>query len=77
MNILTKAELLLHIARWRATWDKRDIDYRPHQLDNPKFISAREAAKKITDGATVFSSGMAANSRCSIFFWAIKDVFKT
>ncbi|NLH49758.1 MAG: hypothetical protein GX444_14340 [Myxococcales bacterium] len=76
MNILTKAELLLHIARWRATWDKRDIDYRPRHLANPKFISAREAAKKIGDGATVFSSGMAANSRCSIFFWAIKDVYK-
>lgn len=76
MNLLEKAELLLHIARWRATWDIRDIDEKP-PIAHPKFITARRAAELIPDGATIFSSGMAANARCSIFFWAIKDRFAT
>ena len=76
MNALTKAELLLHIVRWRITWSRRDIDYRPARLSNPKFISAREAGGRIRDGSVVFSSGMAANARCSIFFWAIRELFE-
>jgi len=76
MNTLTQARLLLHILHWRFTWNKRDIDYRPRKPKNPKFISAREAAMKIPDGATVLSSGMAGNTRCSIFFWAIREQYE-
>ncbi len=76
MNALTKAKLLLHIMRWRATWAKRNIDLEPPKFlkNNPKFITAREFARRIPDGSVCFSSGMAANTRCSIFFWAIKEV---
>jgi len=74
MNVLTKVQLLLHILRWRVTWKKCDLDYRPKRLKNPKFISAREAATKIRSGATVFSSGMAGNARCSIFFWGLREL---
>jgi propionate CoA-transferase len=76
MNVTEKAGLLLHLLRWRLTWDKRDIDYRPGGLANPKFVSARQAAGKIRDGSVVFSSGMAANMRPSIFFWAVREVFE-
>ena len=75
MNILTKAELLLHILRWRLNWSKHDSNYKPDWLTNPKFMSAAEAVKLIQDGDCVISSGMAANARCSIFFWALKERF--
>jgi propionate CoA-transferase len=76
LDLRTKAGLLLHIAKWRLTWGLRDTDYRPRGLPYPKFITAREAATRIPDGATVLSSGMAGNTRCSIFFWAIQERFR-
>lgn len=75
MNILTRAQLLVHIARWRLTWSRRDLDYCPEGLDNPKFMSARQAVELIPDDACVFSNGMAANARCQIFFWGVRDRF--
>jgi len=76
MNVFTKAWLLFHIVRWRLTWDKRDTSYRPAELKNPKFVSALDAVRMIQDNSVVMSSGMAANSRCSIFFWAVKELFQ-
>ncbi len=76
MNVLTKAKLLVHIGRWRATWSRHDCDYRPKGLKNPKFKTAHEAVKLIRDGSTVLSSGMAGNARCSIFFWALREVYE-
>jgi len=76
MNALTKAKLLIQILKWRATWSRRNIDLKPPKKlrSNPKFITAREFAKRIPDGSVCMSSGMAGNTRCSIFFWAIKEV---
>jgi propionate CoA-transferase len=76
MNLFTKAYILGHIAHWRLTWNRRDTGYRQPGLDPKKFITAHEAAKLIRDGATCFSSGMAGNARCSIFFWAIRELFE-
>lgn len=75
MNLTTKAGILLHILRWRLTWNRHDSHYRPAGLKNPKFMSAAEAIKLIRDRDCCFSSGMAANARCSVFFWAIKESF--
>ncbi len=75
MNVVTRARLLVHVARWRLTWNRRDLDYRPRSLPNPKFVSARTAAQMFRDGDVCFSSGMAGNGRCSIFFWALRDRF--
>lgn len=74
MDLMTKAGLLLHIAKWRLTWNRKDLDYCP-RLPNPKFMSARKAVELIPDRAVVFSSGMAANQRCQIYFWAVRDRF--
>ncbi len=75
MDVLTKAQLLAHVVKWRLTWSRHDLDYRPAELKNPKFVSARHAVALIPDGAVCFSSGMAGNGRCSIFFWGIRDRF--
>jgi propionate CoA-transferase len=74
MDLRTKLDLLYLMARWRLTWADRDLDYRP-PLASAKFLSARQAAALVPDGATVFSSGMAGNHRNSIFFWALRDRF--
>ncbi len=75
MNFLERLRLLLHIIRWRFTWSKKDLDCRPKGAVAPKFITAREAAALIPDGAVVCSGGLAGNARCSVFFWAIRDLF--
>ncbi|MFH1139168.1 MAG: hypothetical protein V1816_24060 [Pseudomonadota bacterium] len=76
MNFMTKVELLAHILKWRLSWSKRDLDYRVPGLKNPKFMTAREAARLIPDDATIFSSAMAGNMRPSVFFWAIREAFE-
>lgn len=76
MNLLDKAKLLAHIAKWRFTWGRRDLDYRPQNLSNPKFMSARQAVQKIPDGSVIITSGMAGNTRCQIFFWGVRENFQ-
>ncbi len=76
MNMLDKARLISHLIYWRLTWNKRDIDYRPRRKLSSKFVSAREAVGLISNHATVLSCGLASNARCSIFYWAVREVFE-
>ncbi len=76
MDILSKAKLLVHILRWRFTWNRKNLDYKVKNINNPKFMSAMEAIKLIPDGATVFSSGLGGNTRCSVWFWATERSFR-
>ncbi|MBP7124862.1 hypothetical protein KBD49_00665 [Myxococcota bacterium] len=75
MNLWTKARLLAHVAWWRMTWSRHDLDFRPEGLDPDRFLTAREAAERVDDGSVCFSNGMAGNGRCSIFYWALRDRF--
>ncbi|MCK6692809.1 MAG: hypothetical protein L6Q97_11980, partial [Thermoanaerobaculia bacterium] len=75
MTFLERLRLLLHVIRWRLTWSRKDLEYKPRGPVSPKFITAREAARLIPDGAVVFSNGLAGNARCSVFFWAIRENF--
>lgn len=74
MDPITKARLAWRLVRTVLTWRKRDIDYRPAGLANPKFMSARQAVSRVPDGAVVMSSGMAANMRPAILYFAFRDV---
>lgn len=84
MTLLDRARLIAHMLYWRATWSSRDIDYCPKRGTqkgsrrelSDKFVSAREAAGRIPDGATVLSCGLASHARCSIFFWAVRELFE-
>jgi len=76
VDILTKAKLLAHILRWRFTWNRKNLDYKIEGMKNSKFMSAMEAVKLIPDGATVFSSGLGGNTRCSVWFWATERSFR-
>lgn len=74
VNIAKMFTTLANLLYFRLTWTKRDLDYLPPGL-GPKFISAREAAKMIPDGATLTIGGFAATARASIFYWALRDAF--
>jgi len=76
VKLLEKAHLLVHILRWRLTWDRRDTAYLPPEPLPDKFRSARGAADMIADGACVVSCGISGNARCSIFFWALRERFE-
>ena len=51
MNFLTRIKLFAQVMRWRMTWNKYDLHYPSPVKDNPKFMTAWEAAKLIPDGA--------------------------
>jgi len=76
VNLLEKTQLLLHIIRWRLTWDRRDTAHPPPAGLPDKFKSARAAVDMIADGSCVISSGFAGISRCSIFFWALRERYE-
>jgi len=76
MRLSDKAQVIWQLAQWRLSWDRRDLDYRPAGLDTSRFLSARDAVRLLGDRTTVLSCGLAANARCSIFYWAVRDRFE-
>jgi propionate CoA-transferase len=67
---------VIQLLKFRATWARRDLDYVPEGNLPPVFMSARNAAKLIPNGATVLSTGIAGNSRCSTYYWAVRDRYE-
>jgi len=67
---------LMELLYFRATWKKHDLDYVPSGNLPKCFVSARKASSFIADHAHVATTGLAGNSRCSIFYWAIRDRFE-
>jgi propionate CoA-transferase len=76
MRTLDKTLLALRIVRWRLTWSRRDLEYRPAGALDARFMTAREVAARVPDGACCLSTGMAGNARCSTLFWAIRENFE-
>ncbi|MBK9263928.1 MAG: hypothetical protein IPM54_29505 [Polyangiaceae bacterium] len=76
MNILTKLGIRLHVLHWRLTWAKHDSHYPPPVKDNPKFMTAWQAARLIHDGAIMATSGIGGNERCSLMYWAMRERFQ-
>lgn len=76
MRIAERIALAGRILAWRLTWARRDLDYRPAGRSDGPFMTARDAARLIPDGACCLSTGMAGNARCSLFFWAIRAGFQ-
>jgi propionate CoA-transferase len=76
MRFIDKILLAARIVYWRLTWSRRDLDYRPSGDLDARFMTAREAARLVPQGACCLSTGMAGNARCSTFFWAIRECFQ-
>lgn len=75
MNLFTKLKIGLHVAHWILTWKKHDSHYPSPVPDNPKFMTAWDAAGLIQDGAVIGTSGIGGNQRCSLMYWAIRERF--
>lgn len=75
MRALDKIILAARIVRWRLTWSQRNLDYKPAGRLDARFMTARDAARLVPDGACCLSTGMAGNARCSTLFWAIRENF--
>ena len=75
MNPMKFLSAAAQLIAFRLTWDKRDTSYVPSGIDNPKIMSARQAVANIGDRQCVINSGIAANARCSIFFWALAEQY--
>ncbi len=67
---------MIQLLKYRATWKKHDSDYVPDGNLPKVFMSASNAVKLISDGATVISTGIAGNSRCSIYYWAVRERYE-
>jgi propionate CoA-transferase len=76
MRIFDRIMLAARIVHWRLTWSRRDLDFRPEGELDARFMTAREAARLVPDGACCLSTGMAGNARCSTLFWAIRENFE-
>jgi propionate CoA-transferase len=76
MRLSTKIWLVYGFIKWRLTWDKRNTKYRTPMPDNPKFMSAREAADLVEDGKVVALSGLGGAPRPSILFWALRERYE-
>ncbi len=76
MTLLERIKLMMQVLRWRFTWSKRNLDYLSSETVSDKFITARDAAALIQDGACVISNGFAGSARSSVFFWAIREAFQ-
>ena len=74
VNIPKMFTTIAKLLYFRLTWTRRDLDYVPAGL-NPKFVSARQAADMIPDGATITIGGFSSVGRASIFYWALRDAF--
>ncbi len=76
MEWIETTKLVAHLAAYKLTQKRYDIDYKPEGLDPAKFISARQAVLLVDDNSTVISTGMASHARGAIFYWAFRDVYK-
>lgn len=76
MKFTTKLRLLAHLARWLATRNRFDTNYRFTVPGNPKFMGPRDAAKLIRDGDVVAVSGLGGNQWVSIMYRSIRTLFQ-
>ncbi len=76
MHLTEKMELVARILRWRLTWNRMALDFRPEGALDPRFMTARDAAALVPDGAVCLSTGMAGNGRCSAMFRALRTRFQ-
>jgi len=76
MKMSESIQLLAQVARFFLFQGKNNFLLPPpRNLKNPRFMTGRQAVDMIPDGACVLSNGIAANARCSVLYYAIKDRF--
>jgi propionate CoA-transferase len=75
MSAILKARMLWRLLQWKRNCKRWDLAFRP-KTDNPKFLSARDAAALVPDDAVVMSTGLAGTMRPAILYRAIRERFQ-
>ncbi len=75
MNLVGGAQVVARMACWGAGLLRRRTDWPSPFPDNPRFATPRDAAGLVSDGAVVGVSGLAAQQRASVLFWALRERF--
>jgi len=75
VNVVDELAILVRLARWGLAMARHDTRCASPVPDNPKFVSPRQAAELIRDGAVVAASGLGAHQRASILYWALREAF--
>jgi propionate CoA-transferase len=76
LKINEYVQLLIQVGRFFLFPGKKNFNLPPpDNLKNPKFMTGRQAVDMIPDGACILSNGIAANARCSVLYYAIRDRF--
>lgn len=76
MNLYTKTKITYEFVKWRLTWNWRNTHYTFTVPGNARFMGPRDAVKLIKDGSVVGLTGLGANMRSSIMYWAIREMFE-
>ena len=76
MSVAGEAAMLLRMARWALALARHDTHGASPVPENPKFMSAQDAAGMIRDGSVVAASGIGVHQRASILYWAIREAFE-
>ncbi|HSP97263.1 MAG TPA: malonate decarboxylase subunit alpha [Candidatus Dormibacteraeota bacterium] len=75
MNLLDQAAALARFGRWGLALARPDTRCASPLPDNPKFVSPRDAVRRIPDGAVLAASGLGVHQRASILYWALRERF--
>ncbi len=75
MSVFLKARMFWRLIQWKRNCKRWDLAFRP-KVDNPKFMSARDAAALVPDDAVVMSTGLAGTMRPAILYRAIRERFQ-
>jgi propionate CoA-transferase len=76
MDLLTRSSLLAQLGAWRASWALRQTRFGPRVEGNPRFMSARDAADLVPDGAVVMTSGLGGNALPSLLYAGLREAFE-
>jgi propionate CoA-transferase len=75
VNVVDELAILVRLGRWGLAMARHDTHSASPVPDNPKFVSPRQAAALIRDGAVMAASGLGAHQRASILYWALREAF--
>src|SRR5262245_44688507 len=68
MTVAGEAAMLIRMARWALALARHDTHGSSPVPENPKFMSAQDAAGMIRDGSVVAASGIGVHQRASILY---------
>jgi propionate CoA-transferase len=76
MGLWMKASVMKSALTWALNKGKIDLDYMPVGVNSAKFMTGRQAARNIPDGAVIVGCGMTASMRPAACYHLVRDSFQ-